>query len=43
MLAIGDTRQDAAWQAANPAQVQELIDLALAARGGLGRWNLGVD
>lgn len=31
MLAIGDTRQDAAWQAANPAQVQDLIALALAA------------
>jgi 3-oxoadipate enol-lactonase len=31
MLAISDTRQDAAWQAANPAQVQEQIDLAEAA------------
>ncbi|MEZ4869941.1 MAG: alpha/beta hydrolase [Caldilineaceae bacterium] len=28
MLAIGDTRQDAAWQAANPQQVAELLDLA---------------
>lgn len=31
MLAISDTRQDAAWQAANPQQVQEQLDLAEAA------------
>lgn len=31
MLAITDTRQDAAWQAANPAQVQELVELAESA------------
>ena len=28
MLAISDTRQDIAWQAAHPQQVQELVDLA---------------
>lgn len=31
MLAISDTRQDAAWQAAHPQQVQELVELAEAA------------
>lgn len=31
MLAISDTRQDAAWQAAHPQQVQDLVDLAEAA------------
>jgi len=31
LLAISDTRQDAAWQAAHPQQVQELVDLAEAA------------
>ncbi|MBX3014109.1 MAG: alpha/beta hydrolase [Caldilineaceae bacterium] len=28
MLALSDTRQDAAWQAAHPQQVQELVTLA---------------
>jgi 3-oxoadipate enol-lactonase len=28
LLAISDTRQDAAWQAAHPQQVQELVELA---------------
>ncbi len=31
MMAIGDTRQDRAWQAANPPMVQALVDFALAA------------
>lgn len=29
MMPISDTRQDAAWQAANPEQVAELVNLAL--------------
>lgn len=31
MMAVGDLRQDAEWQAANPQMVQELLDLAEAA------------
>jgi 3-oxoadipate enol-lactonase len=31
MMSVGDLRQDAAWQAANPQAVQELLDLAEAA------------
>ncbi len=31
MLPIGDTRQDQAWQKANPSMVQALVDFALAA------------
>lgn len=31
MMSVGDLRQDAAWQAANPAEVQGLLDFAEAA------------